>query len=88
MYCQGTIPVPRFGVLLVRSPQAMQGNHPINIEAMLSHVPLFNGLAPEEIARIARGTREIHAGKGDIRVKGLCVGLCKDDGQGPYCLPP
>ena len=44
----------------------MQGSHPINIEAMLSHVPLFNGLAPEEIARIARGTREIHAGKGDI----------------------
>ena len=27
-------------------------------------------------------------GQGDIRVKGLCVGLCKDDGQGPYCLPP
>jgi CRP-like cAMP-binding protein len=44
----------------------MHGNHAINIEALLSHVPLFNGLAPEEIARIARGTREIHAGKGDI----------------------
>ena len=26
-------------------------------------------------------------GQGDIRVKGLCVGLCKDDGQGPYCQP-
>ncbi len=25
-------------------------------------------------------------GQGDIRVKGLCVGLCKDDGQGPYCV--
>ena len=44
----------------------MQANHPINIEALLTHVPLFNGLAPEEIARIARSTREIHAGKGDI----------------------
>lgn len=44
----------------------MHGNHAINIEALLSHVPLFNGLAPDELARIARGTREIHAAKGDI----------------------
>lgn len=44
----------------------MQGNHPINIEALLTHIPLFNGLAPEEIGRIARGTREIHASKGEI----------------------
>lgn len=44
----------------------MQANHPINIEALLTHVPLFNGLTPEEIARIARSTREIHASKGDI----------------------
>ncbi|HXE40152.1 MAG TPA: Crp/Fnr family transcriptional regulator [Azonexus sp.] len=44
----------------------MQANHPINIEALLTHIPLFNGLAPEEIARIARSTREIHASKGDI----------------------
>ncbi|WP_412480963.1 Crp/Fnr family transcriptional regulator [Azonexus sp. IMCC34839] len=44
----------------------MHGNHPINIEALLTHIPLFNGLAPEEIARIARGTREIHANKGEI----------------------
>jgi len=39
---------------------------PINIEALLSHIPLFNGLAPEELARIARSTREIHVSKGDI----------------------
>lgn len=44
----------------------MHGNHAINIEALLSHVPLFNGLAHDELARIARGTREIHATKGDI----------------------
>lgn len=44
----------------------MHGNHAINIEALLSHVPMFNSLAPAEIARIARGTREIHAEKGDI----------------------
>lgn len=44
----------------------MLGNHAINIEALLSRVPLFNSLAPSEIARIARGTREIRAEKGDI----------------------
>ena len=44
----------------------MQPNHPINVEALLTHIPLFNGLAPEEISRIARSTREIHASKGDI----------------------
>ena len=45
----------------------MHGNHQsINIEALLAHVPLFNGLMPEEVARIARGTRELHAARGDI----------------------
>ena len=43
----------------------MTTNHPINIEALLSHVPLFNGLAPEEVARIAHGTREIQIIKGE-----------------------
>ena len=38
----------------------------INIEALLSQVPLFNGLEPDEIARIARGTREVNATRGDI----------------------
>ena len=40
-------------------------NH-LNIAALLSHVPLFSGLDTGEIARIARGTREIHVAKGDI----------------------
>ena len=44
----------------------MPNAQPINIEALLTHIPLFNGLAPGELARIARGTREIHAAKGDI----------------------
>ena len=39
---------------------------PVNIEALLTHIPLFNGLAPEEISRIAKGARELHASKGDI----------------------
>jgi CRP/FNR family transcriptional regulator, dissimilatory nitrate respiration regulator len=38
----------------------------VNIEALLSRVPLFNGLEADEIARIARGTREINALRGDI----------------------
>jgi len=44
----------------------MPNSQPINIEALLANIPLFNGLAPEEIARIARGTREINASKGEI----------------------
>ena len=45
----------------------MHGNHQgLNIEALLTHVPLFNGLMPDEIARVARGTREVHAARGDI----------------------
>jgi CRP-like cAMP-binding protein len=44
----------------------MQANQPVNIEALLTHIPLFNGLANEEIKRIARSTREVHASKGDI----------------------
>ena len=44
----------------------MHGNPSINIAALLSHVPLFSGLEADEINRIARGTREINAAKGDI----------------------
>ena len=44
----------------------MPSSPPVNIEALLTHIPLFNGLAPEEISRIAKGAREVHAGKGDI----------------------
>ncbi|WP_313950624.1 Crp/Fnr family transcriptional regulator [Accumulibacter sp.] len=40
--------------------------HGLNIEALLAHVPLFNELEKEEIARLARGTREINAARGDI----------------------
>ena len=44
----------------------MPANQTINIEALLAHVPLFNGLDKEEIARIARGTRQVNAARGDI----------------------
>ncbi len=44
----------------------MAVNQSINIEALLAHVPLFNGLDKDEIARIARGTRQVNAARGDI----------------------
>lgn len=44
----------------------MQAKQRPNVEALLAHLPLFNGLAVEEIARIAGSTTEIHAAKGDI----------------------
>jgi CRP-like cAMP-binding protein len=40
--------------------------HGINIEALLMRVPLFNGLEGSEIARLARGTREVKTARGDI----------------------
>ena len=44
----------------------MQVNQGINIEALLTHVPLFNELEPDEIARVARGTREVNVARGDV----------------------
>lgn len=41
-------------------------SHGVNIEALLTRVPLFNGLDSGEIERLARGTREIGAARGDI----------------------
>ncbi|MFZ2269800.1 MAG: Crp/Fnr family transcriptional regulator [Azonexus sp.] len=38
----------------------------IDIAAQLASIPMFNGLAPGEVARIARASREIQAGKGEI----------------------
>ncbi|MGE5384805.1 MAG: Crp/Fnr family transcriptional regulator [Betaproteobacteria bacterium] len=38
----------------------------VSIETLLSRVPLFSGLTPEELARFARGSREMSAAKGDI----------------------
>lgn len=43
----------------------MQDTQGINIEALLSHVPLFNGLKTDEIARIAHGTRIVKTQRGD-----------------------
>ena len=55
-------------VIFNKYQKNMHASHPINVEALLTHIPLFEGLAPEEIARIARASREIHAGNGDILI--------------------
>jgi CRP-like cAMP-binding protein len=44
----------------------MHAKQGINIGALLSHVPLFNRLEADEIARIACGTREVNVLRGDI----------------------
>lgn len=44
----------------------MQTKQRPSVEALLAHLPLFNGLVPDEIARVAASTTEIHAAKGDI----------------------
>ena len=38
----------------------------LDIPALLSRLPLFSGLSPSEVERIAEGARELHARKGDI----------------------
>jgi CRP-like cAMP-binding protein len=42
----------------------MRDFQPIKIETHLSHTPLFENLAPDEIARMAQGTREVRVSKG------------------------
>ena len=37
-----------------------------SVDVLLTRIALFSSLTPDEIARIARGTREINAAKGDI----------------------
>ena len=43
----------------------MRDHQPINIETHLKNAVLFNELGEEEIALIAKGTREVRCDKGD-----------------------
>jgi CRP/FNR family transcriptional regulator, dissimilatory nitrate respiration regulator len=43
----------------------MSTTHSINIEALLTHVPLFSDLAADELSRIAHATREVQISKGE-----------------------
>ena len=40
--------------------------NPVNVPAFLAHVPLFCEMSPEEIERIAQGTRDLHLARGDV----------------------
>ncbi len=44
----------------------MRDHPPINIESLLGRIALFNGLGPEEVAKLAKSTREVRAGKGEM----------------------
>lgn len=53
------------------------GNPQIKLQSFLANLPLFRELSPEEIDRLALGTREIYAARGEILFhKGdPCVGF-------------
>jgi len=57
-------PMPPSGIVFLRT--IMAATPRLNTEALLARLPLFNGLAPDEIARIAASARESQAAKGDI----------------------
>ena len=40
--------------------------NPVKIPAILANIPLFREMSPEEIERIAAGTRELHLARGDV----------------------
>ncbi len=44
----------------------MRDHQPINIQTLLSHIPLFNGLSQDELTTLAKGTREVRCEKGDM----------------------
>ncbi|HJW23716.1 MAG TPA: Crp/Fnr family transcriptional regulator [Rhodocyclaceae bacterium] len=44
----------------------MHGNQPIGIEILLAQLPLFSSLGPEDLARIAAGTRQKRVTKDDV----------------------
>jgi CRP/FNR family transcriptional regulator, dissimilatory nitrate respiration regulator len=44
----------------------MRDCQPVKIESLLSRAPLFEGLAPDDLAKMAKGTHELRLAKGDI----------------------
>lgn len=41
-------------------------SNPIKISAILTNIPLFREMTPDEIEHIAKGTRELHLARGDM----------------------
>jgi CRP-like cAMP-binding protein len=50
---------------------------PVQIESLLSRIPLFEGLAPDELARMAKGSHEVRVSKGGtlFRHGDACTGF-------------
>jgi len=55
----------------------MRDFQPIQIDTLLSRIPLFEGLAPEELAKMAKGVHQIRVAKGDtlFRQGDACTGF-------------
>jgi CRP-like cAMP-binding protein len=55
----------------------MRDFQPVQIESLLSRIPLFEGLAADELARMATGTHEVRLVKGDtlFRPGDACTGF-------------
>ena len=43
----------------------VEARQPTRLEELLAHAPIFRGLSPGEITRIARGTREVRVQRGE-----------------------
>ncbi|MBP5986309.1 MAG: Crp/Fnr family transcriptional regulator [Azonexus sp.] len=55
----------------------MRDFQPVQIDTLLSRIPLFEGLVPEELARMAKGTHQVRLGKGEMlfRQGDACTGF-------------
>jgi CRP-like cAMP-binding protein len=55
----------------------MRDFQPIQVDTLLSRIPLFEGLAPEELAKMAKGVHQIRVTKGDtlFRQGDACTGF-------------
>ncbi|NTV70558.1 MAG: Crp/Fnr family transcriptional regulator [Azonexaceae bacterium] len=55
----------------------MRDFQPVQVESLLSRIPLFEGLSPDELARMAKGVHEVRLTKGDMlfRHGDACTGF-------------
>jgi CRP-like cAMP-binding protein len=55
----------------------MRDFQPVQIESLLSRIPLFGGLTPDELARMAKGSHEVRLAKGEtlFRHGDACTGF-------------
>ncbi|MGB4064534.1 MAG: Crp/Fnr family transcriptional regulator [Azonexus sp.] len=55
----------------------MRDFQPVQVESLLSRIPLFEGLSPDELARMAKGVHEVRLTKGDMLFRNgdACTGF-------------